>query len=174
MSFRYFAVHTPVILLWITTINGIETRPDDGILLSISDWTCSVTSVPARLGKGQGAREQPKFGHNLVHAQHIIGHSLEREWPKFGRNPARGLGTVLWAIDENMGTNLQAFYNNFYTPVWRHKNSNYIFFFFLNLGRAVYNRAGRKTVRVGRSALRNMPSWNTGYCTHTHSPLFIS
>ena len=44
-------------------------------------------SVPARLGKGQGAkeighnlaREQPKFGHNLVRERHIIGHSLERE-----------------------------------------------------------------------------------------------
>ena len=44
-------------------------------------------SVPARLGKGQGAkevghnlaREQPKFGHNLVRERHIIGHGLERE-----------------------------------------------------------------------------------------------
>ena len=44
----------------------------------------SVFSVPARLGKGQGAkeighnlaREQPKFGHNLVRK---IGHGLERE-----------------------------------------------------------------------------------------------
>ena len=43
------------------------------------------TSVPARFGKGQGAkeighnlaREQPKFGHNLVHKRHKIGHSLE-------------------------------------------------------------------------------------------------
>ena len=46
-----------------------------------------ILSVPARLGKGQGAkeighnlvREQPKFGHNLVRGRHIIGHSLERE-----------------------------------------------------------------------------------------------
>ena len=35
-------------------------------------------------------------------------------------------------------------------------------FFFNNSGRALDNRAGRKTVRAGRSALRNMPSWNTG------------
>ena len=42
------------------------------------------------------------------------------------------------------------------------------FFCFLNLGRALYNRAGRKTVRAGRSALRNMPSWNTAvYITRT-------
>ena len=35
-------------------------------------------------------------------------------------------------------------------------------FFFLrnNLGRALDNRAGCKTVRAGRSALGNMPSWN--------------
>ena len=44
-------------------------------------------SVPARLGKGQGAkeighnlaRERPKFGHNLVRKRHKIEHSLERE-----------------------------------------------------------------------------------------------
>ena len=53
-------------------------------------------SVPAKLGKGQGAkeirhnlaREQPKFRHNLVRERHIIGHSSERECLKFGRNPA--------------------------------------------------------------------------------------
>ena len=47
----------------------------------------SCHCVPARLGKGQGAkeighnlaREQPKFGHNLMRERHIIGHSLERE-----------------------------------------------------------------------------------------------
>ena len=46
-----------------------------------------INSVPARLGKGQGAkeighnlaRERPKFGHNLVRKRHKIGHSLERE-----------------------------------------------------------------------------------------------
>ena len=47
----------------------------------------------------------------------------------------RGLGTILWAIDENMGTNLQAFYKHCYTLVWKHKNS----------------------------ALINMLSWNTGW-----------
>ena len=49
-------------------------------------------SVPARLGKGQGAkeighnlaREQPKFGHNLVRKRHKIGHTFKRERPKFG------------------------------------------------------------------------------------------
>ena len=92
------------------------------------------SGVPARLGKGQGAkeighnlaREQPKFWHNLVHKRHIIGHSLEREWPSqfytwttkiWSQSSTRtkwGLGTILWAIDENMGTNLQAFYKHFY------------------------------------------------------------
>ena len=44
-------------------------------------------SVPARLGKGQGAkeighnlvRERPKFGHNLVRKRHKIGHTFTRE-----------------------------------------------------------------------------------------------
>ena len=48
---------------------------------------CASLSVPARLGKGQGAkeighnlaREQLKFGHSLVRKRHKIGHSLERE-----------------------------------------------------------------------------------------------
>ena len=35
-----------------------------------------TTRVPARLGKGQGAKE---IGHNLVRERHIIGHSLEHE-----------------------------------------------------------------------------------------------
>ena len=46
-------------------------------------------SVPARVGKGQGAkkighnlaRERPKFGHDLVRKRHKIGRSLERERP---------------------------------------------------------------------------------------------
>ena len=52
----------------------------------------SYISVPARLGKGQGAKEiehnlaraQPKFGHNLVRKRHKIGHTFTRERPKFG------------------------------------------------------------------------------------------
>ena len=44
-------------------------------------------SVPARLGKGQGAKEighdlarkRPKFGHNLVRKRHKIGHTFTRE-----------------------------------------------------------------------------------------------
>ena len=86
-------------------------------------------SVPARLGKGQGAkeiehnlaREQTKFGHNLVRERHIIGHSLQREWPKFGRDSAHERNEV-WARF------CGRFYKHFYTPVWKHKNINYIFY----------------------------------------------
>ena len=50
---------------------------------------CMLLSVPARLGKGQGAkelghnlaRERPKFGYNLVRKRHKTGHRLEHEWP---------------------------------------------------------------------------------------------
>ena len=35
------------------------------------------------------------------------------------------------------------------------------FFFINNSGRALDNRAGRKTVREGHSTVRNMHSWNT-------------
>ena len=139
-------------------------------------------SVPARLGKGQGAkeighnlaREQPKFGHNLMRERHIIGHSLEREWPKFGRNPAHERNEV-WAQFCGRSKKTWAQICKHFTSIdwntrdWKHKNSNYILFIkkkinfclFLNSGKALYNRAGCKTVRAGRSALRNMPSWNT-------------
>ena len=40
--------------------------------------------------------------------------------------------------------------------------TNVIISFFNNSGRALVNRAGLKPVRAGRSALINMPSWNTG------------
>ena len=56
------------------------------------DLHINTVSVPARLGKGQGAKEighnlaheRPKFGHNLVCKRHKIGHTFTREWPKFG------------------------------------------------------------------------------------------
>ena len=75
---------------------------------------------------------------------------------------------VLWAIDENMGTNLQAFYKHFYISCLKTQKQQFnykLIFFFLNSGTARLNRAGRKPVRAGRSALRNRPSWNTDYMT---------
>ena len=67
-----------------------------------------------------------------------------------------------------MGTNLQAFYKHFYIGCLKtqkqqlHSVKIKIKLFFLrNSGRAHVNRAGRKPVRAGRSAVRNRPSWNT-------------
>ena len=66
-------------------------------------------SVPATLGKGQGAKE---IGHNLARERPKFGHNLVRK----RQNPLRAndQSLVLWPIDENMGTNLQAFYKHFY------------------------------------------------------------
>ena len=65
--------------------------------------------------------EQPKFGHNLVREWRSRAvDTFTRERPKFGRKSQsstwakRGLGAILWAIDESMGTNLQTFYKHFY------------------------------------------------------------
>ena len=76
---------------------------------------------------------------------------------------------VLWAIDENVGTNLQAFYKHFYIGCLKTQKQQLHFvkiknkyFVFLNSGRARVNRAGRKPVRAGHCVLRNMLSWNTG------------
>ena len=81
---------------------------------------------------------------------------------------------VLWAIDENMGTNLQAFLHrlseNTKKAITFCKNKTFFFLFIyffclifvlFNSGRARVNWAGRKPVRAGRSALINRPSWNT-------------
>ena len=81
---------------------------------------------------------------------------------------------VLWAINENMGTNLQAFYKHFHIGCLKTQKQQlhfvkiknkiiffFNFFFFFNSGRARVNRAGRKPLRAGRSTLRNRPSWNT-------------
>ena len=120
-----------------------------------------VISVPARLGKGQGAkeighnlaREKPKFGHNLVSERHKIGHSLEREWPKFSRNPAHERNEV-WAqfCGRSMKTWAQIckHFTSIFTSLSENTKQqlhfvNNIFFFFSNSGRALYNRAGRKT-----------------------------
>ena len=82
----------------------------------------SCNSASAKLGKGQGAK---KFAQSSARTTKIWapttrqnnGHSLERERPKFGHNPACERNKiwvqfVLWAIDENMGTNLQALYSS--------------------------------------------------------------
>ena len=107
-----------------------------------------VRSVPARLGKGQGAeeighnlaRDRPKFGHNLVRQK--IGHSLDfrawttksgrahfhvrtaKIWAQSSTRTKQDLGTMMWAIDENMGRNLQALYGS--SADWKHKNRNYM------------------------------------------------
>ena len=65
---------------------GIEFSSPSPSVIPMIDY-----SVPARLGKGQHAkeighnlaRERPKFGHNLVRKRHKIGHTFTRERPKF-------------------------------------------------------------------------------------------
>ena len=93
-------------------------RPQSCVLLTES---CVLTnsaelfqhnnsSVPARLGKGQGAKE---IGDNLARERPSRAHFYART-PKIRAQSStqmkQDLGTNLWAIDENTGTNLlQAF-----------------------------------------------------------------
>ena len=63
---------------------------------------------------------------------------------------------------------VHALYNDYFvcsllTILASMSKKNINLFYFFNSGRALYNRAGCKTVRAGRCALRNMPSWNTDY-----------
>ena len=93
-------------------------------------------------------------------------------WAHSSTRTKQDLGTILWAIDENIGTNLQALY---IYMTKKHKLYVIFFFFSIRAGRYVNRaghkgiRAGRKTVRAGRSTLRNMHSWNTG-CAHSLCP----
>ena len=110
-------------------------------------------SVPARLGKGQGAkeighnlvREQPKFGHNLVRKafyKHFYIGCLKTQKNNY-------ILCLYCAIKDIVKTKLM-FFKNYFTYI----------FFLNNSVRARVNRAGRKPVRAGRSAPRNRPSWN--------------
>ena len=82
-------------LLWVRLLNCGSVCWLVGPLVAAG--SVRMFSVPARLGKGQGAkeighnlaRERPKFGHNLARERHKIGHTFTRERPKFGHNPAR-------------------------------------------------------------------------------------
>ena len=85
------------------------------------------SSVAARLGKGQGAKE---IEHNLTRERPKIGHNLVRERQKFCHNPARERNEV-WAqfCGRLMKTWLQIckhFTSIFTSAVRKHKNSNYI------------------------------------------------
>ena len=141
----------------------------------------TLRSVPAKLGNGQGAkeighnlaREQPKFGHNLVRKRHKIGHSLERlttftrERPKFGHNPACEPNEV-WVQFCGRSMKTWAQICKYFCIGCLTTQKQQLHFVkkkncFIREGRCV-DRAMCKTVRAGRSALGNIPSWNTGLC----------
>ena len=67
--------------------------------------------VPARLGKGAGCKRN--LTQSGARTTEIRARSSARTKP--------GLGTILWAIDENTGTNLQVLYSS--SAIWKHKNS---------------------------------------------------
>ena len=134
--------------------------------------------VPARLGKGQGAKEighnlarvRPKFGHNLVPERQQIGHGLEREWftartttfvrerPIFGHNPACerneiwaqccGRSMKTWAQICKHRTVHQLSENTKTEMICENKNC----LFSIRAGRNV-NRAGCTGVRAGRKTV---------------------
>ena len=115
-------------------------------------------SVPARLGKWQGAID--------------IGHNLACERPKFGHNLARKRQN--WAqiskqftvhrLSENTKTGITC--NFFFSKSSRRyvnragRKGVQAGCKTVRAGRKTV-RAGRKTVRAGRSTFRNMPGWNT-------------
>ena len=145
--------------------NGL---PIPGTLVNVGKYI-RTSMVPARLGKGQGAkeighnltRERPKFGHNLVRKRHKIGHSLEHERQKFGHNPARERKAV-WAQfcgrlmkTYKSASILQAFLHrlseNTKTAITFCKNkNNFFFFFFFKFGQGAC-KSGRVLDSMGRA-----------------------
>ena len=112
-------------------------------------------SVPAMLGKGQSAKE---IGDNLAQNWAQSSTRTTKIWAQFSAQTKRDLVTILWVIDENVGTNLQAFYSS--SAVWKHKNSNYMkkMYFLTNLmtirAGCHANRAGRRGIRAGHMIWR--------------------
>ena len=101
-------------------------------------------SVPARLGKGQGAKE--------------IWHNLAREQPKFGHNLERDERNEVWAqfCGRSMKTWAQIckHFTSIFTPLSANTKTAITI---CKKKKIIFN-----SNRAGHSALRNMPSWNTG------------
>ena len=122
----------------------------------------NIHSVPARLGKGQGAREN---GHNLARERPKFEHSLERERPSrahfYARTPKIwaqsstrrnknwaqfcGRSMKTWAQICKNGTVHQLFEDTKTDIMYKKK--------FIQAQRYV-NRTGRKTVRAGHKTVR--------------------
>ena len=133
-------------------------------------------SVPARLGKGQGAKEirhnlaceRQKFGQNLVLKWQKIGHSLEHERPKSGHNSTRERNEI-WAQFCGRSMKARAQICKQFTVHRLPEGAKRAIIcrnFFIIWAQHYVHQAGRTGARAGRSTLRNMPSWNTGLGWH--------
>ena len=99
-------------------------------------------------------REQLKFGHaNETRS----GHNFVGDWWKHGHKSASSYEHFYIICLKTQKQQLH--FVNKKIKIWKiNKKINKLK---NNSGRALDNRAGRKTVRAGCSVLRNMPSWNT-------------
>ena len=77
----------------------------------LTDYNLYIAVFQLGWGKGQGAKE---IGHNLARERPKFGHNLVRKRHKIDLLRVNDQNLILWAIDENMGTDLQAFYKHFY------------------------------------------------------------
>ena len=134
--------------------------PGDKHWSSFPKSSRSINCVPARLGKGQGAKE---IGHNLARARHKFGHNLVRKRHKIFTRERTNVhqNLVVWAIDENMVTNLQAFHKHFYIGCLKTQkqllhfvkiknNFFFILFFFPKFGQGAC-KSGRARGNSGRA-----------------------
>ena len=105
-------------------------------------------------------RERPKFGHNPAREQNEV-------WAQFCKRSMKTWAQICKHKHFYIGCLKTQQQLRFVNGKNKLKNKIIFFFFFHNLGRALVNLAGRKPVWAGRSALRNMPSWNTSTATQS-------
>ena len=154
-----------------------------------------LNSVPVRLGKGQGAKEiWAQSSARTTKFQAQFSAQTAQNWAHFRARMTK-LGTLLCMNDHNLitiqhvnetmsGHNFVGdWWKHFYisylktqtaSVVWKHRQQLHLvkmYFHKIWVGCCV-NRAGRKTIRAGRSALINMPSWNTGHIRLIQYPCF--
>ena len=123
-TLNYNTVHRTTLVVPVTFHKSRVRRTARATMQNTSRLRAVYYSVPARLGKGQRAkeiehnlaRERPKFGHNnyLVRKRHKIFYA----WT-----------TKIWSCGRLMKTWPQIckrFTSIFTSAVWKHKNSNYI------------------------------------------------
>ena len=121
-----------------------------------------------------------QFSARTTHNRAQFRARMTKIWSQSSTRTKRDLGTILWAIDEKMGTHLQAFYKHFYIGCLKTQKQQ---LHFALPGRAQDNTGRAKplfavysyvpTIEIVTASLR--PAWHhrTPYVSKQHSSIII-